>query len=92
MNVHRVTSDHGTSHAIKGPGAVVNALRGTKKYVGEVSLHIQLQLNTAVFLSVPTDKNVKDLFLTNLGLYLKTICFRTYIDRKLFLVLVGRIP
>jgi len=47
--------------------------------VGEMSLHLQLELNTLELLSVLTDENVKGLRSTLFGLYLEK-CLRTYID------------
>jgi len=36
---------HGMSHPFKGPGAAVNGFI-SKKWIGEISLHFQLQLKT----------------------------------------------
>jgi hypothetical protein len=50
---------HGLSHIFKDPGVLANGLTD-KKCIGDVSLHFQLELNTQGFLSVLTDKNLKD--------------------------------
>jgi hypothetical protein len=52
-------SNHGLQHTFKGPGEVVNGLTVIKNVLVKC-LHFQLELNTLGFLSVPTDKNVKD--------------------------------
>jgi len=46
----------------KGPGVVANGCTGIihSICVGEVSVHFQLKVKTLGFLSVPTDKNLKD--------------------------------
>ena len=48
INAQNDTSYHGLSRPCKAPGAVC-----------EMSLHLQLELNTLEFLSVLPDKNVK---------------------------------
>jgi len=54
------TSTHGLSHFCKGPGAVVNVLKGHPICAGEVSLRFKLTLNTLGGLSVPLDEKLKD--------------------------------
>jgi hypothetical protein len=49
-----------------------------------MSLHFQLELNTLGFLSVPTDKNLKDSS-QHIGLYLEN-CLWTYVNMNFFLV------
>jgi hypothetical protein len=50
-----------------------------QKWVCEVSLHLQLELNTLDSLSVSTGNGLKDWGQHMVGLYLKTGCFWTYI-------------
>jgi hypothetical protein len=51
--------DDGLSHHFKVPWALANGLTGKKICIREVSLYFQLELNILVFLSAPTDKNVR---------------------------------
>jgi len=53
-----------------------------QKCTGEVSLHFQSQLNTLVFSSVLTDKNLKDRGQENVGAVprKRTVCGRTLYD------------
>jgi hypothetical protein len=66
INARMDTSPYGLSHTFKGPGAVANRLTGIKKCV-EVLFILNLLLITLRFLSVPTDKNLKDWGQANVG-------------------------
>jgi len=57
FNARMARSAFGLSHQFKDPGAVANGFTGTKKCVGEVSLHFHVELNELGFSSVPTGKN-----------------------------------
>jgi hypothetical protein len=72
INAQNDTSDHGLSHPYKAPGAA-----------GEMSVHLQLELDTLEVLSVLPDTHVKELRSTLVGLYLEK-CLRTYIDVNYF--------
>ena len=60
INAHLGTSDHGLSLSFKDPGAVANGFTGIKISSMKCPLHFQLELSTLGFLTVPTNKNLKE--------------------------------
>jgi len=83
ISAYMDVSENGLSHSCVGPEPVVYGFHWHTKGIVEVSLHLQLELNTLGFWSITTDKSLQDWRWANAGsVRRKMKWFRTYTDMK----------